>query len=72
MKTTIKNPVVIINAAFAFAGGWKWITFTTNTANICEAISGHAKEIGAKAWDVGQASMMVDGECVEGHPSVFV
>ena len=46
-----------VRAAFSRNGGrtWFWLTWTTDTANKHAAIIAKARELGATAWDYGNA-----------------
>jgi hypothetical protein len=35
------------------------------------ACADKASELGAVTWDTSQASMMINGTCVTGHPTAF-
>ena len=66
-----KTVEIKIHAPFYLHGVWSWQTWTCQESNLRAACADKATELGAKMWDASQASMMINGTCVEGHPTVF-
>lgn len=58
------------HAPFFVSGRWTWITWS-HDLDLHAAIGRKADELGATAWDASQASHMVRGSVVFGHPTVF-
>lgn len=60
-----------MHAPFFVKGSWRWETWTAHTSNTSAACLDKANELDASAWDTSQASVMIDGTCTQGHPTVF-
>lgn len=71
LKHSRTGMIIKIHAPFCVKGIWRWLTWTTNTSNKHAACLDKANELDASSWDTSQASVMIDGTCVEGHPTVF-
>jgi hypothetical protein len=58
------------HAPFLVGGSWTWLTWS-HDLDLHAAIVAKAAELGAASWDASQASHMVRGSVVFGHPTVF-
>lgn len=60
-----------MHAPFYVKGRWSWETWTTHTSNTHAACLDKATELGASCWDTSQASVEINGSCIQGHPTAF-